>query len=74
MRVKTTSDLQDKQVKVLYKGQVLHKGVVLGEDEIFKDVILVGVTETTVSDRKPTAGQKYISIYRARRRELEVVA
>lgn len=71
--VKTNPALQGKKVEVLHKGKLLHRGVVLGEDEIFKDTILVGLTETTVSSAKPVGGNKYISIFRARSKDLKVI-
>lgn len=72
-KVNTTLDLQDKKVIVLSKGKELHRGVVLGEDRVFEDTIFVGLTSTTIPGVAKPTGQKYISIFRASRKQLKVI-
>lgn len=64
--------LQDKRVTVKV-GKYTHTGVVLGEDKIFKDTILVGVTSTTIPGVTLKNGQRYISVYRAKPSQLKVI-
>lgn len=69
--VKTDDKLQDKKVHVMKNRKILHTGIVLGEDKVFKNTILVGLTETSLNiTKKP--GQQFISIYRAKQSELKL--
>ncbi len=74
--VKTSSDLQGKTVRVELRKMKGHHhiGVVLGEDKIFKDTIIVGLTYTTVGNQpEPRPGRKYISFFHASRKQLTVI-
>lgn len=70
--VKTTSDLQDKAVKVKLGGKHFHRGIVVGEDRVFKDTIVVGVIESTLMPGKKPAN-KYLSFFRAKRKQLAII-
>lgn len=70
--IKTTADLQDKKVHVKMSRGEHQIGIVLGEDRVFKDTIIVGVTENSFGTKKP-AGAKYISLFRARRKQLTIL-
>lgn len=72
--VKAEKELQGKKVEVTIKGGHKHQGVVLGMDEAFKDIYLVGITSSTVSGSKdrPRSKEGYISIFYAKRRHLRV--
>ena len=66
---------QGDKVKVKIGTGQYHIGEYLGTDEVFEDVHLVGVLETTIDKNlKPKDGKKYISIFRAKgKKQLEVI-
>lgn len=70
--VKTTPELQGKAVMVKLGGKHHHRGIVVGEDATFKDVIIVGVIESTLMPGKKPAN-KYLSYFNASRKQLTVI-
>jgi hypothetical protein len=79
--IKTTPDLQGKQVRVKVPGpgKKFMIGKVLGEDRVFKNTYLIGITELSWAATKPNGkplvrqANGLFSVYRGGRKSFELI-